>query len=71
MNELAALVQSICHERFSFVRSGERTIVKPLVDDTALIDLRSTLRGCWENELSVWECCLEDSPIWEFGREKW
>ena len=70
MNELAALAQSVCHEGFPFVRSGERSIVEPLVDDAAVENLRSALGGRWEDEFGVWECILDGLPIWEFGSKK-
>ena len=71
MDELAALAQSVCHERFPFVRSGEGSIVEPLVDDAAMIYLRSALRCCWEDEPGMRQGCLEGPPIWEFSGEKW
>ena len=70
MNELAAFVQSVCHEKFPFVRSREGAIVEPLVYDASVVDLCSALGRRREDELGVGECGLEGSSIWELCIEK-
>ena len=70
MDELAALAQSVCHERFLFVWGCEGSVVEPLVDDASVVDLGSALGCGWEDELGVREGRFESSSVWELGIEK-
>lgn len=70
MDELAALAQAVGHERLSFVRGCEGSVVEPLVDDASVVDLGSALGCGWEDELGVREGRLEGSSVWQLGVEK-
>ena len=71
MDVSSCLAQSVDYELLPLCRSRERLAVILLADYAAIVDLCSPLGGGWKDEFGVREGCLNNSVIWDFGRERW